>query len=434
MIEFVFRQKHRSGPGTGVMALAMIITVCGVLIAIFATTFNDSKFIDNVEPMRKNKNLIISTLAVAGSITFITGIWGIASYKIENKIFVGIFGGLTAFVIVINGGIYAVFNSLTKLREEDMVTVCPEIESKVIDVIEPFLEVKGFVKDIDYAGHLSSFYMCSNVCPCPVVDTASWSEAQNWLKISEKDLNVLERTSVTDVPTALSPLVFFSKDEARAKYSQTFTTFSDCVDAIVAKTWVPNDPIGVSNIKDFALESLKKDEATEATTADDTPAEETVRKDSRQMIEAIRFGSYFDSTHGCAGFCHAPLFSFAGSITSGRPQTNCREAIRSEMQDTFQFASAVAIITMMAAIITFAGQYLLWKKYQPENGDNEATLEDTEGSVGDDGESKPLYSDGMGNPVYDDDADEDNYKGVDDSKKPNAAAGDFQKDEDDHHP
>lgn len=113
IIEFVFRQKHRSGPGTVVMALAMILTVCGVMIAISVTTFNESKFIESVEPLRENKNLVTSTLTVAAAITFITGIWGIASFKIENKLFVGIFGGLAAFVIVINGGIFAIFSSLT---------------------------------------------------------------------------------------------------------------------------------------------------------------------------------------------------------------------------------------------------------------------------------------------------------------------------------
>ena len=103
--------------------------------------------------------------------------------------------------------------------------------------------------------------MCSFVCPCPTVDTAKWSEAQNWLKIPEKELNVLERTAIVDVVTPFSPLVFYSEDEARAKYSQTFSTFSACLDAIINDTWDPENPIAVANIKNFALETKEEVDA-----------------------------------------------------------------------------------------------------------------------------------------------------------------------------
>lgn len=56
------------------------------------------------------------------------------------------------------------------------------------------------------------------------------------------------------------------------------------------------------------------------------------------------------------------------------------------MKETFEFVSAVTVITTVAAIITFAAQYLLWKNYKQESGKHESTLEDTEGSIGGEGE------------------------------------------------
>ena len=100
----------------------------------------------------------------------------------------------------------------------------------------------------------------------------------------------------------------------------------------------------------------------------------------------MRFDDYFGTTHSCSGFCHEPLFGFSSPVASGRPQTNCRAAIRTEMKETFEFVSAVTVITTVAAIITFAAQYLLWKNYKQESGKHESTLEDTEGSIGGEGE------------------------------------------------
>ena len=106
------------------MALAMILVVCGVLISMIVVSFTDSEFVEAVKPLSDNKNLIVSTLVMVAAITFITGVWGIASYSIKNRIFIAIFGGLCAFLAVVHGGCGTIFNSLANIQDEDMQNVC----------------------------------------------------------------------------------------------------------------------------------------------------------------------------------------------------------------------------------------------------------------------------------------------------------------------
>ncbi len=125
VFETIFSQKSRKGPATLIMALSMILVVCGILMAIIVGIFNSSQFVEAVKPLRSNKALVVSVEIILAAVTFITGIWGIASYLIKNKIFIAILGALYAFLVVIHGGCSAIFTSLSNLRDEDMQALCP---------------------------------------------------------------------------------------------------------------------------------------------------------------------------------------------------------------------------------------------------------------------------------------------------------------------
>ena len=83
-----------------------------------------------------------------------------------------------------------------------MQAVCPGsgasvTDNTIIESFEPLEDVKEAVKAIDSLNGLSSYYMCSLVCPClkPAGSVISgWTEAQDWFKIEETKLLAFERT------------------------------------------------------------------------------------------------------------------------------------------------------------------------------------------------------------------------------------------------
>lgn len=163
-----------------------------------------------------------------------------------------------SILATILGGAGAVFNALANLTDEQMQAVCPNAESTVsgspaIDSFGPLEEVKEAVKQIDSLNDLSSYYMCSQTCPClkPADSVISgWSSAQNWFNIEEKALRAQERTWDTGNTLFYNPIVFFSQEELNAGGLQSFSKFSDCANALIEKTWEPksNDATLTSSI------------------------------------------------------------------------------------------------------------------------------------------------------------------------------------------
>ena len=60
VVEALISQKSRKGPATCIMAISIILVVCGILMAIIVGIFNNSKFVEAVKPLRNNKPLVIS--------------------------------------------------------------------------------------------------------------------------------------------------------------------------------------------------------------------------------------------------------------------------------------------------------------------------------------------------------------------------------------
>ena len=144
-------------------------------MAIAAQMFDSAKLNEEFKPARDKRKLAVRTLVAVTAVLFVTGFWGIATYKIKNRIFVSIFGLATAAMAVILSACGAIFSALANLSDEQMNAVCPgtaattgeeESSALVIASFEPLVEVEEAVKEIDSLNDLSSYYMCSPICPC----------------------------------------------------------------------------------------------------------------------------------------------------------------------------------------------------------------------------------------------------------------------------
>ena len=156
------------------MALSIMLVLCGILMAIAAQMFDSAKLNEEFKPARDKRKLAVRTLVAVTTVIFVTGFWGIATYKIKNRIFVSIFGLATIAITVILAACGAIFNALANLSDEQMNAVCPSSSTSagttdsnaVITSFEPLDDVEAAVKEIDSLNELSSYYMCSPTCPC----------------------------------------------------------------------------------------------------------------------------------------------------------------------------------------------------------------------------------------------------------------------------
>ena len=156
------------------MALSILLVLCGILMAVAAQMFDSAKLNEEFKPARDNRKLAVRTLVAVTATLFVTGFWGIATYKLKNKMFVSVFGLATLAMAVILSACAAIFNALANLSDEQMNAVCPLSTSAsgttdsnaVITSFEPLEDVEVAVKEIDSLNELSSYYMCSPTCPC----------------------------------------------------------------------------------------------------------------------------------------------------------------------------------------------------------------------------------------------------------------------------
>ena len=100
------------------MALSIMLILCGILMAIAAQMFDSAKLNEEFKPARDNRKLAVRTLVAVTAVLFVAGFWGIATYKIKNRIFVSIFGLATVAMAVILVACGAIFNALANLSDE----------------------------------------------------------------------------------------------------------------------------------------------------------------------------------------------------------------------------------------------------------------------------------------------------------------------------
>lgn len=102
-----------------------------------------------------------------------------------------------------------------------------------------------------------------------------------------------------------------SKEEADEQNLQTFDTFEECADAIIAKTWVKPQDSGSASAEGASAEGTVTTASIEAA---------SIESALEKYAEARRMHTYFKDSFACSGYCKpAELFSFNLSISIGKP-------------------------------------------------------------------------------------------------------------------
>ena len=179
--------NRRDCCATSILAFSVLLAVCAILLFIASQMFANTDLVEAFKPLRDNKETASRGLIIVAAVIFVTGLFGIGAFKIRNKIFMMVFGFLLAGIIVILGGFIAIFGGLANLDSATLHRFCPE-ENTNLD-FEYAQEIQQSFVDIDRLNVLSSFFMCSQVCPCleptqQVLD--SWTPEKNWKNLSEK--------------------------------------------------------------------------------------------------------------------------------------------------------------------------------------------------------------------------------------------------------
>ena len=87
-------------------------------MSISAKMFGSAKMPEEFEPLRKRKDIIVTAMIATAAVLFVGGLWGIATFKIKNRIFVSIFGLLAGCMACILGGLSAILYSLANVSDK----------------------------------------------------------------------------------------------------------------------------------------------------------------------------------------------------------------------------------------------------------------------------------------------------------------------------
>ena len=165
------------------------MSICGMMLAITSQLLDSEEVIVEIKPARDEKDFLMTSLSLIAAAIFMTGIWGIGTYKIRHRLYVMLFGLFSNGVTIAMAGCAAIFAGLKDLNEETMDSFCPGNEPKD-NQFELFADIGTFMQQIDDLNALSSFYMCSTTCPCAqqsAETVASWTPEQNWNDLGYED-------------------------------------------------------------------------------------------------------------------------------------------------------------------------------------------------------------------------------------------------------
>lgn len=178
------------------------------------------------------------------------GLWGAATYRVTNRIFITIFGQGIAFVTVFLVGAALIFWGLANLDKTVMTSVCPGSANSLKISFDPLNSIKLVADEVDVYNDLASHFMCSTTCPC-----LQTSASSSWTELTETEVNIFDRTLVQDRETIMNKLVFYTEAEAQANNVLTFETFDECFDAILKDRWVPTNVMHRTIMKAIPLRS-----------------------------------------------------------------------------------------------------------------------------------------------------------------------------------
>ena len=194
-----------------------MIVVCGLMLLIAANQYSDQEFVENFEPVRKYQKIMTKTIMIVALVVIVTGLWGVAAYKVKQKLFIITYGLAVAALTAIMTGFEQVFDSLANMSDDQMKMICPGADSELKLNESLLIDLESSVVAYDGLNDVAKYFMCSPTCPCltPEAETiAEWNEFQDWFRLQEDKLNVRDRTKESEEVSAFIPMVFMTADEA----------------------------------------------------------------------------------------------------------------------------------------------------------------------------------------------------------------------------
>lgn len=217
---------NRKIPVLGVTIFSAITLILSLVMVGFAVRFNNSGFSKDLGEFDDYTNEAFVILFAASLIAFVASVCGLTLFCVNKKVLTILFGCVllpaASLVFLFGFSIATISNTdESTLRQfcSDDPNYQAEKDSKYIN------SARTSVADLDETmGNFVSTQMCSNTCPCNIVDDPSVGES--WSSMSESDLNKYNRTKYSDANYI--PLLFLSQSAG----SRSYDTFKDCFEDI----------------------------------------------------------------------------------------------------------------------------------------------------------------------------------------------------------
>ena len=96
--------------------------------------------------MKDYKESIEFFLIIFAVVMIVTGLWGIASFKVTNKIFITIYGVATMIITVVMIGMSILFKELSQISDATMNSPCPNLSTAAENFVSINQEFEPLVK------------------------------------------------------------------------------------------------------------------------------------------------------------------------------------------------------------------------------------------------------------------------------------------------
>jgi len=192
-----------------------------------------------------------------------------------------------------------------------------------------FQKISKKIDDIDVSiSEYADTFMCSQICPCNVNQSAPWKN------LNETYLNSQNRTSVvgTSATDSKGYYRFFWINTTTAS-NATYANFTSC------HNYLQNTP----------------------------SAKTAAMPDSKAIDTGIKILTYFEAKYVCSGICHPGLFYWSLSLDKGIPTTNCLGYLKKEIGDNMNYLGVTAIVVGGILFFIWIFQYCLWRRFPEED-------------------------------------------------------------------
>lgn len=138
-------KEDRNVAANSVLSFSLLLCLCAIMIGVSAIAFEDQGFIDSFGPAKPYKRTVTYMLIITACVTFVTGLWGIATKKIDNKKFIAVFGGVICALTIILLGFQQIFSALANIDDDTMSAVCPGAS---VEISNDFVPLDGVFESV----------------------------------------------------------------------------------------------------------------------------------------------------------------------------------------------------------------------------------------------------------------------------------------------